>query len=76
MPFGLRVSSHKENLALYRAFLDNLPGMLKPDGHAFLFTHEKKLLRELLSEKFDLVAHANFSAGGLYPTLFVLKPKR
>ena len=75
-PFGLRVSSHKENLALYRAFLENLPGMLRPDGHAFLFTHEKKLLRELLSEKFDLVAHANFSAGGLYPTLFVLKPKR
>lgn len=76
LPFGLRVSSHRENFALYQAFLSQLPGMLKRDGHAFLFTHEKKLMRELLSESFHLVAHANFSAGGLYPTLFVIKPKR
>ena len=75
MPFGLRVSSHNENLSLYRAFLTNLPGMLKPGGYAFLFTHEKKLLKELLSENFSLISQASFSAGGLHPTMFVLQAK-
>ncbi|MGI6664219.1 MAG: TRM11 family SAM-dependent methyltransferase [Christensenellaceae bacterium] len=74
MPFGLRVSNHKENETLYRAFLKNLTVLLKENGHAFLFTNEKKLLLSLLEEtSFTVVARANFSAGGLYPSLFILQ---
>ena len=75
MPFGLRVSSHNENLSLYRAFLANLPGMLKPGGYAFLFTHEKKLLKELLSENFSLISQASFFRRRAAPTMFVLQAK-
>lgn len=75
MPFGLRVGSHEENRSLYAAFLRNLTKMLKKDGAAFLFTHEKKLLAELLPESMELVEKATFSAGGLHPSMFILKNK-
>lgn len=75
MPFGLRVGSHEENRALYAAFLKNLESLLAPDGAAFLFTHEKKLLSGLLGDSFELAAKCTFSAGGLYPSMFVLKRK-
>lgn len=75
MPFGLRVGSHDENRSLYAAFLRNLTKMLKKDGVAFLFTHEKKLLAELLPESMELADKCTFSAGGLHPSMFVLKNK-
>lgn len=75
MPFGLRVGSHDENRSLYAAFLRNLTKMLKKDGVAFLFTHEKKLLAELQPESMELEDKCTFSAGGLHPSMFVLKNK-
>lgn len=74
MPFGLRVSNHAQNQKLYTGFLDNLKQILAPGGHAFLFTHEKKLLQELIKGQFQLLAKCTFAAGGLYPTVFVLAP--
>ena len=75
MPFGLRVGSHDKNRALYQAFLQNLKNILSKRGRAFLFTNDKKLLSELISDNFELLGKHNFSCGGLYPTLFILKNK-
>lgn len=75
MPFGLRVGSHNENKALYRLFLKNLKDMLTERGRAFLFTHEKRLLEELITDDFELIAKHSFSCGGLFPAMFILKRK-
>lgn len=75
LPFGLRVSNHAANEALYAAFLKNLHRLLRPGGRAFLFTNEKKLMQSLLDERFLLESKVNFSAGGLYPSLYVLQPR-
>lgn len=74
LPFGLRVSNHAANEALYAAFLENLRRLLRPGGRAFLFTNEKKLMQSLLGAHFLLESKVNFAAGGLYPTLYVLRP--
>ena len=76
LPFGLRVSNHRENRNLYQKFLQNLPSILVPNGLAFLFTNDKKLLSELLENSFELVKRENFEAGGLYPALYVLRLKK
>ena len=73
LPFGIRVANHAHNLALYQSFFAALPDILKPDGYAFLFTHEKKLLMQCI-DSFTLVARHTFSAGGLFPSVFVLRP--
>jgi len=75
MPFGLRVGSHADNKSLYRLFLQNLSSMLTERGRAFLFTHEKRLLEELLTDDFELLAKHTFSCGGLFPAMFILKKK-
>lgn len=77
MPFGNRVSGHKQNMALYRAFMEKLDNLLKPDGIAFLYTQEKKLLRDNISKsnKFKIYKEELFDSGGLYPTLFIIKRK-
>ena len=76
MPFGLRVSSHDENEDLYKRFVDNLSSALKPDGTAFLFTHDKKLLSAVLPENYKVVLRHTFSCGGLNPDLFIIKIDR
>ena len=74
MPFGIRVSDHESNVKLYRAFFDRLPKLLKEKGVAFLFTQEKKLLRDAIKAqpKFAIVREEKFESGGLYPTLFII----
>lgn len=75
MPFGIRVSGHDSNIKLYKAFADKLETLLKDDGAAFLFTQEKKLLRDTIGAKknFMIVQEENFVTGGLCPTLFIIK---
>ena len=74
LPFGLRVGSHMKNEQLYSRFLSNLKGIVKKGGYAFLFTHDKKLLIELIDRVgIELVSKHTFSCGGLYPSMFVLK---
>ena len=72
LPFGLRVSSHNANLYLYRDFIANLKNMLSKNRHAFIFTNDKKLFSTLLDDELKVEGTIRFSAGGLYPTLFIL----
>lgn len=76
MPFGLRVSTHNENTRLYSSFMRNLKDILADDGVAFLFTHEKKLLAHTIGSNFTLETRHTFSAGGLFPSLFILKKSK
>ncbi len=75
MPFGIRVSGHDSNIKLYKAFADKLDKLLKKGGAAFLFTQEKKLLRETIGVKksFSIINEEVFETGGLSPTLFIIK---
>lgn len=75
MPFGIRVSGHNSNIKLYKAFADKLEALLTDGGAAFLFTQEKKLLRETIGVKkcFSIVQEEVFETGGLCPTLFIIK---
>lgn len=75
MPFGHRVSDHAGNVQLYAGFADKLLTLLRPDGYAFLFTQEKKLLRDTIGNKKGLVIRREemFESGGLWPTLYIIQ---
>ena len=75
MPFGNRVGGHQSNIRLYREFADKLKLLLNENGVAFLYTQEKKLLRDVIGEKkeFSIVREEAFQSGGLSPTLFIIK---
>ena len=73
MPFGLRVSSHTSNEKLYSEFSDNLYSMLEDNGIAYMFTNDKKLFSDVFTKRFEITGRIRFQAGGLYPTLFILK---
>lgn len=73
LPFGLRVSTHDDNEALYSRFVDNLSTLLKEDGVALLFTHDKKLLAAVLDGKCRILQRHTFSCGGLNPDLFIVQ---
>jgi hypothetical protein len=46
----------------------------KEGGHAFLYTVEKQLLEDTVRRRgYKIVSKKTFSAGGLYPTLYILK---
>ena len=72
MPFGLRVSSHENNEDLYRQFADNLKTVLKPEGIAMLFTHDKKLMAAVIPDGYKILQRHTFSCGGLNPDLFII----
>lgn len=74
MPFGLRVSTHSKNEKLYDAYVSILPRVVKPGGYAFLYTNEKYILEDVLRRKrIKPVEEIMFFAGGLYPSVYVLK---
>ncbi len=75
MPFGHRVSDHAGNVRLYAAFAKRLGVLLKPGGYAFLFTQEKKLLRDSVAAqpRLALLREEMFESGGLWPTLFIIQ---
>ncbi len=75
MPFGLRVSNHSKNELLYKRYFHLLPDMLTPNGIAILYTHEKRLIESLIenNSNFTLLKRATFSAGGLYPAVYILR---
>ncbi|MGI5849614.1 MAG: methyltransferase [Christensenellales bacterium] len=74
MPFGIRVAGHESNVRLYRAFADKLVNLLREKGIAFLYTQEKKLLRDVINanDKLSIVKEEIFISGGLSPTLFII----
>jgi len=75
MPFGLRVSSHSQNERLYSRYFNILPDILTSDGIAVLYTHEKSLTEQLLKgqARLTVIKRATFSAGGLYPAVYVIR---
>ena len=75
MPFGRRVSSHDDNVKLYQGFIDLLDELLYVDGHAFLYTNEKELIKRFISKNVNLVLLDEIivESGGLYPSIFVVK---
>jgi 23S rRNA G2445 N2-methylase RlmL len=74
MPFGLRVGTHARNKELYEAYMAILPRIMEEGGHAFLYTVEKQLLEDTVRRRgYKIVSKKTFSAGGLYPTLYILK---
>ena len=74
MPFGLRVGTHARNKELYEAYMAVLPRIMEEGGHAFLYTVEKQLIEETIRRRgYKIVSKTIFSAGGLYPTLYILR---
>lgn len=75
LPFGNRVGSHKDNVALYSGILERLPRWVKKGGVAILYTMEYTLLKKLLRDRpaLKLVTEVRTEAGGLTPTVFVVK---
>lgn len=75
LPFGNRVGSHKDNVALYAGILERLPQWVKKGGVAILYTMEYTLLKKLLRDRpaLKLVTEVRTEAGGLTPTVFVVK---
>ncbi len=78
MPFGIRVSKHTDNERLYAVFAVRLAKLLEDDGYAFLFTLEKKLLRDSVRKVSELriVYEEIFESGGLSPSLYIIKKER
>lgn len=75
MPFGHRVGSHEDNTQLYLGFVKALHGLLRPKGTAFLFTNDKKLLKDLINQngQFSIRDETVFNSGNLHPSLFIIE---
>lgn len=75
MPVRNRVSDYESDLRLYNLFVKRLGLLLKNNGVAFLYTQEKKLLRDEIERNnlFRIVKEEIFDSGGIYPTLFIVK---
>ena len=75
MPYGNRVSNHKNNEVLYKGFIKKLPSLLNDGGVAILLTSELSLMKKVLkdSRKLKLVKDIYTETGGLMPHLFVIK---
>ncbi len=74
LPYGLRVGTHQGNHTIYQALINACQNYLKVGGHAFLYTADKKILRDLIKHsKLSLVNEMPLISGGLYCTLFIIK---
>ncbi len=74
LPYGLRVGSHSANAKIYSNLVKVCSKNLTIGGFAFLYTADKKLLRDLIKKSsLTLLDELNFISGGLYCSLFVVK---
>ena len=74
LPFGQKIGSHKENLALYPKLLAESARVLKPGGKLVLLTHEHRLFEETfdaLGDKLEPVRSIKVSVGGMNPKIYV-----
>ena len=78
MPFGIRVSKHAENERLYALFTGRLKSLLEDGGYAFLYTLEKKLLRDSVrnNSSLKIINEVIMESGGLSPSLFIIQKER
>ena len=76
LPFGKRVGSHRENVGFYPALLAEVGRVLAPGGRAVALTEEKRLLRQTAgaARGLRIERELTLSAGGLHPSVFVLRP--
>ena len=74
LPFGNRVGDRNYNMSLYSGLVKRLPQWLKPSGTALLYTADRRALRDSLrSSSLVLEDEIRTEAGGLFPSLFILK---
>lgn len=75
MPYGNRVSNHRDNEVLYKAFINKIPSILNDDGVAILLTSELSLMKKVIknNKRLKLVKDIYTETGGLTPHLFVIK---
>ena len=77
LPFGNRVGTHTDNVRLYDDLFMLMPKWLKEGGIAVLYTMENTLLMQKIREnsRFELLRCIKTEAGGLMPTVAVLRLK-
>lgn len=74
MPYGLRVSTHKNNERLYSAFMERIPQLLNPNGRVILLTADYMLLKQVAkSANLKLIDEYVINNGGLYPRVLVYR---
>lgn len=76
LPFGNRVGDHSSCEKLYAGLLAKLPQLVKKGGVAILYTMEFTLLKCLIreqGERLTLLSQQRTEAGGLTPTIFILR---
>ena len=74
LPFGQKIGSHQENVALYPTLLAEAERVLKPGGKLVLLTHEHRLFEEtfdLLGDKLEPERAIKVSVGGMNPKIYV-----
>jgi 23S rRNA G2445 N2-methylase RlmL len=77
MPFDNKSTTHNKYAQLYNDFVDKIPSLVKPGGMAFVYTIEKQLFKEVLTEntELELLQEIKIESGRLTPHVFVLKVK-
>lgn len=74
LPFGHYIGSHKENMQLYPAILDEAARLARPDAAFIVLTHEVKLLRQCLRQSpWQAASETRTNLRGLHPRLVVLR---
>lgn len=76
LPWGQKVGSHDENVALYPKFLDEAARLAKPKARLVVLTHEVKFFENLL-KKYESVwtikRMVKVYQGGLHPRIYLLE---
>ncbi|MBU3143402.1 HEAT repeat domain-containing protein [Clostridium sp. CF012] len=77
MPFDNKSTTHNKYAELYSSFVNKIPTLVRPGGMAFVYTIEKQLFREVLTEnlQLELLQEIKIESGRLTPHIFVLKVK-
>lgn len=76
MPFGNRVGNHKANIQIYEGFFGNINHYLSKNAFLALYTMEGTLLESVADKNgFNIIEKHKMYAGGLRPTLYILKQK-
>lgn len=74
MPFGNRVGTHTANIEIYEGFFKSVKNYLEKDAILALYTMEGKLLESTAQKNnFQIIEKHKMYAGGLRPTLYILK---
>ena len=75
LPYGIAGGSHKDDVTLYPAILDEAGRVAKPGARFVLITQEEKLMGEIVgrSTAWRQIDEIKLSLRGLHPRIFVLE---